>query len=379
VRSEPQIESVETVVYEFPTATPESDGTLEWDKTTLVVVHVTAGGVRGLGYSYADRAAAQLINDSLAGKLVGYDALATGAAWRKMVDLIRNLGRPGVASMAIAAVDNALWDLKGQLLQVSVAELLGLVRTGVMAYGSGGFTSYSHEQLREQLGGWAAAGLRAVKMKIGRDAEADVERVRVAREAIGDKVLLFVDANGAYTRKQALAQAQRFRQGSDVTWFEEPVSSDDLEGLRLIRDQGPPGMDIAAGEYGYDSWYFRHMLEAGAVDVLQADATRCAGVTGFLVADALCESHGMPLSAHTSPSIHAHACCGAQRAINVEYFFDHARIEKMAFDGAAEPKDGYLKPDLSAAGFGLKLKDADIEKYRIGLARRGLASNSTSA
>jgi L-alanine-DL-glutamate epimerase-like enolase superfamily enzyme len=364
VRSSPNIERIQVSVYTVPTETPESDGTFQWDETSLVLVEILAGGKTGLGYSYANVATAQVIDQSLAPKLISHAALAIGGAWQKMVKQIRNLGRPGIASMAIAAVDNALWDLKGKLLDVSVASLLGIVRPGIMAYGSGGFTSYSDSELRQQLGGWAEAGFLAVKMKIGRDAAADINRVRVAREAIGTKVQLFVDANGAYTRKQALQQARRFREEDDVTWFEEPVSSDDLAGLRLIRDEGPPGMDIAAGEYGYDSWYFRRMLDAGAVDVLQADATRCAGITGFLLADALCESCSMPLSAHTSPSIHAHACCGAQRAINVEYFYDHARIEKMAFDGAIEVTKGFLSPDLLRPGFGLVLKKADMEQYR---------------
>ncbi|MGH8338525.1 MAG: enolase C-terminal domain-like protein, partial [Gammaproteobacteria bacterium] len=269
----------------------------------MVIVEVSAGGEVGLGYSYADAATARLIDRLLAPKLKGYDALANGGAWRAMVGAIRNLGRPGIASMAIAAVDNALWDLKGKLLKAPVATLLGLVRAEVMADGSGGFTSYSEAELRGQLGGWAERGFQAVKMKIGRDAAADIDRVKHAREAIGPKVGLYVDANGAYTRKQALQQAQRFVE-SDVTWFEEPVSADDLEGLRLLRDTAPAGMNIAAGEYGYDAWYFRRMVEAGAVDVLQADATRCAGITGFLQADALCVSKCLPLSAHTSPSIH---------------------------------------------------------------------------
>lgn len=360
----PQIEGIQVSVFTVPTETPESDGTFEWEKTSLVLVEVSAGGKTGLGYSYADPATAHLIEESLAPKLSGHDAMAIGAAWAKMVQQIRNLGRPGISSMAIAAVDNALWDLKGKLLDISVAALIGLVRTEIMAYGSGGFTSYSDEQLRNQLGGWAESGLRAVKMKIGRDAEADIERVKVARDAIGPKVQLFVDANGAYTRKQALEQARRFREYG-VSWFEEPVSSDDLRGLRLIRDSGPPGMDIAAGEYGYDAWYFRRMLAAGAVDVLQADATRCAGITGFLQADALCGSFSMPLSAHTSPSLHAHACCAAQRAINVEYFFDHARIERMAFEGAIQATDGMLRPDLRRAGFGLVLKEADMRQYKV--------------
>ena len=364
MQSTAKIERIQVTVYTVPTETPESDGTIAWDKTSLVLVQVTAGGETGLGYTYADRATAELIESTLAPKIVGRDALAIGGAWQAMVAQVRNLGRPGIASMAISGVDNALWDLKGKLLKVSVAGLLGVVRSGIMAYGSGGFTSYSDAQLRRQLGGWAEAGIPAVKMKIGRDAAADPERVKVAREAIGPKVKLFVDANGGYTRKQALDFAFRLREDADVTWFEEPVPADDLEGLRLLRDQGPAGMDIAAGEYGYDPGYFRRMLAAGAVDVLQADATRCCGITGFLVADALCESHLMPLSAHTSPSIHAHVCCAAQRAINVEYFFDHVRIEKMAFEGAIEAKQGVLTPDLSTPGFGLALKEEEMRKFQ---------------
>jgi L-alanine-DL-glutamate epimerase-like enolase superfamily enzyme len=359
-----KIEKVSVSAFTVPTRSPESDGTLEWDATTLVLVHVQAGGKTGIGYSYADAATAQLIEKTLAPKIEGLDALATGAAWRTMVQAIRNLGRPGICSMAIAAVDNALWDLKGKCLNVSVAALLGLVRPEIMAYGSGGFTSYTNKELVDQLMGWAHEGLHAVKMKIGRDATADVARVKLVREAIGPGVALFVDANGAYTRKQAMVQARRFAE-SGVAWFEEPVSSDDLEGLRLLRNQGPEGMAIAAGEYGYDALYFRRMLSAQAVDVQQADATRCAGITGFMQADALCDSHSVPLSAHCAPSIHAHACCAAQRAIHTEYFFDHIRIEKMAFEGAIEAKAGALRPDLSQPGFGLVWKERDMAGFQV--------------
>ncbi len=358
-----KIEKVAVRAFTVPTKTPESDGTLEWHETTIVVVDIKAGGMEGLGYSYADVATAHLIEKTLAPKIVGTDARAIGKAWESMVHAIRNLGRPGICSMAIAAVDNALWDLKGKLLNVPVAALLPLPRTEVMAYGSGGFTSYTDRELLDQMTGWAADGMRAVKMKIGRDPVADVKRVKAVREAIGPDVQLFVDANGAYSRKQALGQAQRFAE-SGVTWFEEPVSSDDLAGLRVIRDSAPAGMNIAAGEYGYDTWYFERMLSSGAVDVLQADATRCAGITGFLQADALCSGHCMPLSAHTAPTIHAHACCAAQRVIHTEYFFDHVRLEKMAFDGAIEAQNGVLRPDLTHPGLGIIWKTADMASYQ---------------
>lgn len=348
----------------MPTDSPEADGTYAWDKTTIVIVEAASGGVQGCGYSYANVATARLIDELLSRKIAGHDAMAIAECRVEMVRSIRNLGRPGICSMAIAAVDNALWDLKARLLNLPLVTLLGAARNSITAYGSGGFTSYSDDQLTRQLGGWASQGMKAVKMKVGTHPDQDVDRVEVARTAIGSGVELFVDANGAYSRKQALRKAQEFSE-YDVTWFEEPVSSDDLEGLRMMRDEAPPGIDIAAGEYGYDERYFRRMVEAGAVDVLQADATRCAGVSGFLNAGAICEAFCLPLSAHTAPTLHTHLCCAVPRAVNLEYFHDHARIEHMLFDGAIKPVDGELRPDLSRPGLGLELKKADAERYRV--------------
>jgi L-alanine-DL-glutamate epimerase-like enolase superfamily enzyme len=264
--------------------------------------------------------------------------------------------------MAIAAVDAALWDLKARLLEVPLVTLLGAAQDAVPVYGSGGFTSYSIDRLQRQLAGWVERGISRVKMKVGRAPEDDDERVRKAREAIGRDAALFVDANGAYSRKQALMHAEAFA-SAGVSWFEEPVSSDDLEGLRLVSDRAPAGMDIAAGEYGYDLYYFRRMLDARAVDVLQADATRCAGITGFLQVGALCDAYNMPLSAHTASALHVHPCCALARVRHVEHFYDHERIEQLFFDGAPQPVHGTLRPDLSRPGFGFELKRADAGRY----------------
>jgi L-alanine-DL-glutamate epimerase-like enolase superfamily enzyme len=304
-----------------------------------------------------------LIQESLARVVQGRDAFAVPTAWVAMVRAIRNLGRPGIASMAIAAVDSALWDLRASILNVPLVTLLGAAHEGAPVYGSGGFTSYAIERLQEQLGDWAAQGIPRVKMKIGTHPEDDLDRVRAARKAIGPNVELFVDANGAYSRKQALAQAVVFA-NLGVCWFEEPVSADDLVGLRLLRDRGPAGMDIAAGEYGYDLDYFRRMVAAEAVDVLQADATRCAGITGFLHVAALCQATHLPLSAHCAPSLHVHPCCAAPPLRHLEYFHDHVRIEHMLFDGALTPVNGVLRPDLSRPGMGLEFKHADAERFK---------------
>lgn len=359
------VERLSVAAYTIPTDAPEADGTFEWTSTTIVVVHVEGGGHRGIGYTYSDVATATLVDRTLRKVVDGASAMDVDGAWIAMVRAIRNLGRPGIASSAIAAVDGALWDLKARIMGVPLVTLLGAVRPAIDAYGSGGFTSYSVDRLREQLAGWVAEGITRVKMKIGRDPRADVERVRAAREAIGPGPELMIDANGAYSRKQALAVAEQVV-GSGVGWFEEPVSSDDLEGLRLIRDRAPAPIAIAAGEYGYDLVYFRRMLEAGAVDVLQADATRCAGVTGFLQVGALCDAFGLSLSAHTAPSLHVAPCCALGRAIHVEYFHDHSRIEQMLFDGAARPgRDGRLRADSSRPGLGLELKRADAERFLV--------------
>lgn len=358
------IVSVGVSAYRVPTRSAESDGTFEWDSTTLVLVQVEAGGVRGLGYSYADTATAKLIHERFVTLLVGRDAFSISGRWNDMAHDVRNLGREGIASMAISAVDNALWDWKAKFVDLPLAALLGQTRESIAIYGSGGFTSYTEAQLAAQLREWAEQGAQAVKMKVGRDAKRDAARVAAARRAIGDEPALFVDANGAYTRKQALALAQAFS-ASNVSWFEEPVSSDDLAGLHLLRDRAPAGMSISAGEYGYVPDYFRRMLEAQAVDVLQADATRCCGITGFMVAAALCEAFHVPLSSHCAPCLHVPATCAARPAIHLEYFFDHVRIEEMMFDGVPVLRDGRLAPDLSRPGLGIELKRQDAERFQL--------------
>ena len=365
--AEAPLEALRLSAYSVPTATfgterPESDGTASWDATGVLVAEVQAGGRTGLGYAYASAPAALAIaRDVLSSVVLGASAFSPGSTWMRMVRSVRNAGRPGVASSAVSAVDIALRDLQARLFDTSLVRLLGGRRDRVMAYGSGGFTDYDDATLRRQLGGWAAEGLRAVKLKIGSNPPSDPARVRAAREAVGPDVELFADANGAYTPRQALGVAQLLAE-SDVRWFEEPVSSDDLPGMRLVRDRAPTGMDIAAGEYGYTPRYFRSMLGAGSVDVLQADATRCGGVTGYCSAAAQAEAAGVRLSAHTSPALHA-SLGAALDSIHVEYFHDHVRIEELFLDGRPRLEDGDLVPDASAPGHGLAFKHADAAPY----------------
>lgn len=361
----PTIDSLDVSVYTIPTEQPESDGTLEWDSTTMLVVEAHGGGATGLGYSYTQAGAADVVSGKLAGVVGGLDAMNVGAAWAKMLDAVRNFGQTGIAAMAISAVDIALWDLKSRILDVPFVVAIDAVHDSTPIYGSGGFCSYSNDELASQLSGWAEAGIPRVKMKVGRDPARDEERLAVARKAIGDDTELFVDANGGYTRAQALRWADIYA-GHDVRWFEEPVSSDDLDGLRLLCARAPGGMDVAAGEYGWNLPYFQRMLDAGAVSCLQVDVTRCGGISAFVRASALCDARSIDLSAHCAPQVSAQACTAVWHLRHLEYFHDHNRIEHFAFDGCLEPEPGgVLKPDRSRPGLGLTLKRADIEKWRV--------------
>lgn len=354
---------IQAQAYTIPTDKPEADGTIAWTSTTLVVVEVDAGGKTGLGYTYASPSLVPLIDQPLAKAIKNFDAFDIPAAWLALQRSVRNLGREGLAATAISAVDCALWDLKAKLLDLPLASLLGRLRDAVPIYGSGGFTTYTDDDLREQFSRWVLDdGCRWVKMKIGSDPTRDPHRVDVARGAIGDHGL-FVDANGAFDVKQAAELAAVFGK-QQVSWFEEPVSSDDLEGLRRLRDLLPHDMEVAAGEYGYTADYFRRMLEAGAVDVLQADASRCGGITGFMRAANLANAHHIALSAHCAPALHLHVACAVPRLRHQEWFHDHVRIERMFFDGAPTPHGGLISPDLSRPGCGLEFKHADAQRYR---------------
>jgi L-alanine-DL-glutamate epimerase-like enolase superfamily enzyme len=359
------ISGVDAAVYVIPTDAPEADGTLAWDETALVLVTVHAGGEEGTGWSYAAAAAASVVTDVLAGVIRGRSALDIAGASEAMARAVRNIGRPGVAATAISAVDVALWDLKARLLGLSVTDLLGRVREHVPVYGSGGFTSYDEQETRDQLAGWLADGIGRMKIKIGEswggNERRDLDRVALAREVIGPDRELYVDANGGYRTGQAVRVGHRLADHG-VTWFEEPVSSQDLAGLAAVRRQ--VSIDVAAGEYSWSLADSAALIGAGAVDCLQLDVTRCGGITEFVRGAALAAAHNLQVSAHCCPSLHAHVGAAVVNLRHVEYFHDHQRIEQMLFDGAPTPEDGELTPDPAAPGLGLRLRAADAERFR---------------
>jgi L-alanine-DL-glutamate epimerase-like enolase superfamily enzyme len=329
----------------------------------MVVVRAHAADMVGTGWTYGAAACRSLIDERLARVVKGRDAFDVPGAYDAMCRSARNIGRLGIAACAISAVDVALWDLKARLLDLRLARLLGMVHTDVPIYGSGGFTSYDDAQLTRQFGHWVhEQGIPRVKMKIaeswGERVDRDLARIARARQIIGPDTELYVDANGGYTRKQAIRVA-REAADRDVRWFEEPVSSDDLAGLHEVRGSVAP--DVAAGEYGYDLPYFARMVQAGAVDCLQADLAHCGGITEWQRVAAVAAANNLQISGHCAPYLHLDAAAATANLRHLEWFHDHVRIESRLFDGTAGPQPGgVLQPDLSRPGHGLVFLDEGL-------------------
>ncbi len=361
------VRGLHAAAYQIATEVPEADGTLTWDKTVMVVAHADAGGMRGTGWTYSAAAAAQVVTGVLAEVVTGRPALDVAGSNEAMYRAVRNLGRGGIAAAAISAADIALWDLKARLLGTSVTSLLGGAGP-VPIYGSGGFTSYDNQQLRDQLSRWVGdLQIPRVKIKIGESwgtmQDRDLQRIELARGVIGAEAALYVDANGGYTVLQA-AEVARQMADYQVSWFEEPVSSDDLIGLAALRAELDP--DIAAGEYSWTLEDSAALIGARAVDCLQIDVTRCGGITGFRRAAQLAAEHGLDVSGHCAPNLHARAAAGLANLRHVEYFHDHQRIERLLFDGALAPAAGTLTPESDELGLGLELRAAEAAPYRCG-------------
>lgn len=354
------------MVYEFPTDQPEADGTIAWDSTTVVVVRLRDGDHVGLGWTYGAAAARSVITDLLMPVILGAKTSEIPQVAEKMSRACRNVGRPGVAACAISAVDIALWDLRARQLELSLIELFGSRQDSVPVYGSGGFTNYDDGTLTRQLSLWVYEWeIPRVKIKIaeswGERVGRDLSRVQLARKVIGGAEL-FVDANGGYRETQAVRLGRIMRELADVCWFEEPVPSDDLEGLRRVRDHFDA--DVAAGEYGYTLDYFARMIDAHTVDCVQADVTRCGGYTVWRKIAALAEANHLDVSAHCAPNLHVPVAATVNNLRHIEYFHDHHRIETTLFEGSLSPRGGAMRPDRSRPGHGLELLDQMAEPYR---------------
>jgi L-alanine-DL-glutamate epimerase-like enolase superfamily enzyme len=282
----------------------------------------TRDGAEGIGFSYSKRAGgrAQFAHlGEIAGELLGQDASDIGRVYDKLLWAGASVGRSGVATQAIAAVDIALWDLKARRADLPLAKLLGAYRDSVRTYNtSGGFLHWSLEQVKENAAASIDAGIGGIKIKVGHpDANVDLERVRVVREFLGDGVPLMVDANQQWDRATALRMGHALEE-FDLTWIEEPLDAYDIAGhARLTAALSTP---IASGEMLTSVAEHDALIQASAIDILQPDAPRIGGITPFLQLATLAHHRRLAFAPHFAMQIHLHLAAAYPSETWVEHF-----------------------------------------------------------
>jgi L-alanine-DL-glutamate epimerase-like enolase superfamily enzyme len=347
-----------------PRASPAEAAAGRLNHIVVLLVHVhTDEGHTGLGFAYAlqssGRALLAIADDDLAPLVVGEDALDHERLAAKMYWRLQTVGRRGLVQQAYAAIDLALWDLKGKAAGLPLYKLLGGARESAAVYGSDtAWLWMSPEQIIDASRPYLDLDMMGIKVKVGADPEADADRLTRIREALGDDVWLGVDANERYDYATALAMGHFFEEEIGADWFEEPILCEDIAGhARLASKLEIP---IAGGEMLFGIDEFRSYLDRDALAVVQPDVTRLGGLTGWLKVAALAELHHRPLSPHLLPEVGVHLSCGLPGVKSVEYmpwlyplFTDPPRIE-----------EGRLVPP-SGAGLGLEIDPDAVAKWRV--------------
>lgn len=335
---------------------PTIDPTAKGRSQLFVHIH-TDEGVIGLGMAPGLRAIREVIHENLSPILVGQDPFMIEKLWQDMFWRVRGFGRKGLAFQAIAAIDIALWDLKGKVLNQPIYRLLGPAHESVPIYGSGGWTNYSEAELVAEQTAYVERGIPRVKMKVaknfGQSEREDIERLAAVRDAVGDDVEIYVDANNGYKAKQAIKMSQIFEQ-FDVAWFEEPVLADDIPGLAQVSQATT--IPVATGEHEYTKYGFRDLLVAGAVDIVQPDVHRVTGITEWMKVAAMADAFNLPVAPHAVSLVHLH-CAMATPNLKVVEVLGAEEQSNGVWWTEVPPygDDGTWKPFADRPGLGLEI------------------------
>lgn len=361
-----KINKVETTLVPIPRDPPVADSTSKSMPTgghCFVYIH-SNDGITGLGMSQASRAVQAVIEEELAPYLVDKDPLDIERLWSEMFWKLRSLGRKGIAIQALSAVDIALWDLKARSLNLPLYKLLGAARDRVPVYGSGGWTSYSQDELVSEQAGYVDRGFSSTKMKVGMDAgtnvSVDMERLHAVRDAIGSDIELLIDANNGYTAKQAISLISQF-ESYQVAWLEEPVPADDIDGLAQVVDKSR--IPIATGEHEYTKWGFKEILTRRAADIAQPDVGRVGGITEWLKVASMADAFGIPIAPHSYQLVHRHLCMAIPNLRIVEYLGTREREDELLYLDWDKPVNGFWGPDPEKPGLGLEVNPETVNQY----------------
>ena len=355
--------------YSWPRPKPISNGKYTYTHAALNAVFIhTDEGVTGLGLGgsmMVNEAIAPAIVDGLKGHLIGEDPFDNEKMWAAMWKP-KLVGRRGLTTRVISAIDIALWDLKGKICSQPLYKLLGGYTDKLPVYIAGGYYEEGKglKELAQEMEENLAMGVRAVKMKIGGvPINEDVERVRVAREAVGPDVKLLVDANNAYRYYEAIEIARKIEK-YDIFWFEEPVEPDDYRGHAMIMQA--TSIPVATGENEYTRYGFRDLIEHNAVAIVNADAQVLGGVTEFMKVAALTQAYDLPIAPHGKQDVHVHLVAAIPNGLIVEYYAGHTdpMWNRMFQETLTLTDDGFLMPP-DRPGLGVELNREALAQYRV--------------
>lgn len=344
-----------------------ADSTRHVETIGFVVVDVSTNqGIHGIGVTYHEvggEAIREFIQYAIAPKMVGRSPFETETLYEENFHYMRGVGRKGLAYCAYSAVDVALWDIKGKALGMPLYRLLGGTNPCVPIYGSGGWTSYSTEELVAEAKMMVARGYKKIKLKVGvdggRNPSEDVRRVAAVREAIGPDIGFMLDANNVWRASAAMQFANRVRE-YNIEFFEEPVFADDIPGLAEFKR----GTDIplATGEHEYTRFGVRDLLLNNAADIVQCDVTRCGGYTEMLKIVGMTQAWNKGFAPHGMEHMHMHLVAAAPNGMYLEHLFMFDEVVHNVYKDAPEPKDGILTiPDKP--GLGIELNEDYIREY----------------
>src|SRR5215216_5200560 len=358
-----KIERIETKYYRLPLEPMGDAGHGAIDSEELITLTVHAEGLTGHGYSYTigrgGRAIQALIDHDLGPLLLGLDAGDIEGLWQLMWQRLLYVGRGGLAAFAIAAIDIALWDLRGLREQQPLYALCGAQARAIPAYGSGVDLPKPLDKLLWQIEGFIERGFPGVKVKVGRrDPREDEQRVAAVRKLIGDRVDLMLDANMTWSAAEALERGRRLEQFG-LYWYEEPTIPEDVTGhARLARELAVP---IAIGESLHSPYEFQRYVDAQAVEVLQIDPVTNGGITASLQALKLADAAGLATSSHYTDELSAHLLCASNNPVYLE---KHAFALDPYLEEPQQVIDGHVRP-TETPGTGMRFNAESLAPYRV--------------
>jgi L-alanine-DL-glutamate epimerase-like enolase superfamily enzyme len=368
-----KITAVRTATIRVPIARPTKIATRLLGGRDYVLAWVeTDEGVTGIGYTYAGTLGGRIVqagvDDALQSILLGEDPFAIERLWARMFQETLLIGRRGALIRSISCVDIALWDLLGKAVNQPLYKLIGGFRDSVPAYASGGYYRDGDPlaYVEIELSRYRDLGFRDYKIKVGgAPFEIDVERVRVARETIGPRARLGLDANNAWSTPTEALRFARAVERYDPWWLEEPLRPDDVAGHAEIASVLE--IPVATGEIHATRWDFRDLIASKAADILQPDACVLGGVSEWLKVAHTAASFDLPVAPHWNADVHVHLAGAVENCLTVEYFLleeDIYNFERILAE-RLRPKDGMI-PIPQRPGLGLVLDELALAEYRVG-------------